>query len=130
MTARKPRKPAGLGPEGAALWGGVVQEMADDGLVLDARERRWLLDAAREADMIKELMAAMVGAPFMVRGSQGQDVAHPLIGELRQHRQTLAALLARVKLDDPREAAGTGTGSRTTSTQARTAALTRHHGVR
>lgn len=127
MTARKSRKPAGLGPEGARLWGEMVAEMAEDGLVPDARERRWLLDACREADMVADLMAALEGESRVVRGSQGQPVAHPLIGELRLHRQVLGGLLARVSTADPRDAAGSG--SRTTSTSARAAALARHRGA-
>ena len=127
MTTRKGRKPAGLGTEGARLWAEVTREMAEDGLVPSAQERRWLLDACREADVIADLMGALDGQPRVVQGSQGQPVAHPLIGELRLHRQVLGALLARVSTDDPRDAAGSG--SRTTSTSARTAALARHRGA-
>jgi len=81
MTPRKPRKPAGLGPEGAQLWREVTSEMAQDGLVPDSRERRWLLDADREADLIADLMTHLKGAPRVVKGSQRQDVAHPLLSE-------------------------------------------------
>ncbi len=76
-----------------------------------------------------DLMTHLEGAPRVVRGSQGQDVAHPLVSEIRQHRVVLGGLLARVSTIDPRDAAGTGSGSRTTSTSARAAALTRHHGA-
>ena len=127
MGVRKPPKPAGLGPEGARLWREVTSEMAEDGLVPSAQERRWLTDACREADLCADLMAALVDQPRTVRGSQGQPVVHPLISELRQHRTVLGALLARVSTADPQ--AVTGSGSRTTSSQARAAALTRHHGL-
>jgi len=125
MTPRKPRKPAGLGPEGAQLWREVTSEMAQDGLVADSRERRWLLDACREADLIADLMTHLEGAPRVVRGSQGQDVAHPLISEIRQHRVVLGGLLARVSVFDPRDASS-GTGTRTTTAMARAAAYARH----
>jgi hypothetical protein len=129
MTTSKSRPPAGLGPEGRTLWREIVQETADDGLILDARERRWLLDAAREADLCTAMMTQLDGADFMVKGSQGQPVAHPILGELRMHRAVIGGLLARIKLTDPSDSTGTGTGSRTTSTQARAAALARHRGI-
>jgi hypothetical protein len=129
MTTSKARPPAGLGPEGRTLWREITTETANDGLILDARERRWLLDAAREADLCTAMMTQLEGAPFMVKGSQGQDVINPLVSELRMHRGVIGGLLARIKLTDPSDGAGTGTGSRTTSTQARTAALARHRGI-
>ena len=36
-------------------------------------------DAAREADLIDDLAAALVDAPRLVMGSQGQQVINPLI---------------------------------------------------
>ena len=94
-------------------------------MVPDARERRWLLDACREADLVADLMAHLEGAPRVVKGSQGQDVAHPLISEIRQHRVVLGGLLGRVSVVDPRDASS-GTGSRTTTAMARAAAYARH----
>ena len=124
MGTRRPRKPAGLGLEGARLWAEVVAEMADDGLEPTSRERRWLEDACRTADMIGDMERALEGQPRVVKGSQGQPVAHPLIGEIRQHRTTLSALLARVQTEEPE--AGSGRGSATTSYAAREAARARH----
>lgn len=124
MGTGKPRKPAGLGSEGARLWSEVVAEMAGDGLVPTSRERRWLEDACRTADMIADMERALEGQPRVVKGSQGQPVAHPLIGEIRQHRTTLSSLLARVQTDEPE--AASGRGSRTTSWDAREAARKRH----
>ena len=68
------------------------------------------------------------GEPLTVLGSARQLVAHPLVGECRQSRNAIAALLARVGLEDPLAADRGGSGSRTTSQSARRAALTRHHG--
>jgi len=59
---------------------------------------RILLDACREADLIDELEAALVGQPRTVKGSQGQSVIHPIISELRQHRSVLSALLRSLDL--------------------------------
>ncbi len=122
MGVRKPRKPASLGAEGARLWAEITSEMAEDGLVPTSRERRWLEDACRTADSVADMEQALEGEPRIVRGSQGQPVAHPLIAEIRQHRVTLSALLARLEMTD---AEAVGTGGRTTSTQARAAAHSR-----
>jgi len=102
--------------------------MAKDGVVPTSQERRWLEDACRTADAIADLEDALTDQPRVVKGSQGQPVAHPLIGEIRQHRMALSALLARVKLFAEDEGTAAGSGSRTTSTQARAASLTRHYG--
>lgn len=128
MGVKKPRKPAGLGSEGGRLWAEVVSEMAEDGVVPTSAERRYLEDACRTADAITDMEGALVGQPRIVNGSQGQPVAHPLIAEIRQHRVTLSSLLARVKLFAEDDQSSTGSGSRTTSTAARAAALTRHYG--
>lgn len=119
--------PAGLGTEGRGLWRDVARQVADDGLAMDARERRWLRDACAEADVVAVLDAGLVDAPLMVRGSQGQDVINPVFSEIRQHREALGRLLARVRLDDPADAAE-ARGSRTTSTTARAASFARHYG--
>lgn len=126
MTVRKARKPAGLGPEGSQLWAEVVAEMALDGVDPTSKDRRWLLDACATADRIADLEAALQGQPRVVLGSQKQPVAHPLIAEIRQHRATLGALLARVEMTAQDDVARSGSGGRTTSSQARSAALVRH----
>ena len=87
--------PSGLGDAGQLLWSEISKKYG-----LRADEARVLEDAAREADLIAMLDAGMVGAPLLVRGSQGQDVINPLVSELRQHRATLAALLRQLKLPD------------------------------
>jgi hypothetical protein len=128
MAAKKPRTPSNLRESGSSLWRSIVNQVSADGLVLDARELRWLHDACDEADQLAALMVALADAPLTVLGSQRQPVANPLIGEARRCRVTIAGLLARVGLEDPEAAAGSGRGSRTTSTAARRAALTRHYG--
>lgn len=119
-TRMKP--PLGLGADGKALWQSVAEQVEGDGLELDARERRWLTDACAEADVVATLAAAMRTAPLMVKGSQGQDVINPVFTEVRQHREALARLLARLKLDDPAVA---GSVHRYDSTTARDAAFKR-----
>ena len=128
MAAKKPRAPANLCEPGATLWRSIVAQVAADGLVLDARELRWLHDACDEADQLDALMVALADAPLTVLGSQRQPVANPLIGEARRCRVTIAGLLARMGLEDPDVAAGGGRGSRTTSMSARGAANSRYYG--
>lgn len=120
--------PTTLGRSGRALWREIAGQVAADGLVLDAREAVLLTLACRETDQLAIIEDALVGASLMVRGSQGQEVAHPLIGEARRSRTTIAALLGKIEMEDPLAAAGPGKGARTTPGMARGAANSRHHG--
>lgn len=111
------RAPKGLGKAGRELW------HAFDDYELDPRERRLLLDAAREADLIAELDSALDGQELIVKGSQGQPAPHPMIPELRQHRNTVKLLLAGIHLPDTDGSAALGREWR-----ARNAARTRWSG--
>jgi hypothetical protein len=111
----KPKPPSGLESAGAALWRDVVGKYdlrVDELAVLEA--------ACKTADMIaildKEWSA--LGKPFLTRGSMGQDVIHPLIGERRAQQSAQAALFRQLKLPD--EAGGAGE-----SNQQRSAAQSR-----
>lgn len=90
-----PRMPSKLGPAGRALWKSIIPayELRPD-------ELRLLADACREADIIQRLEDELANAPLMVKGSQGQLVASPLVSEVRQHRAVLASLLRALKLPD------------------------------
>lgn len=102
QVKRKPTKPRGLKASGGKLWR-LISDPAKYELRPD--ELRILEDACREADLIDEIERQLEGEPFMVTGSQGQDVIHPLIPELRQHRATLTSMLLKLKLpDEPAEA--------------------------
>lgn len=96
MSARK--APAGLGTAGRALWRAVTADLAAQGLELRPDEAATLEAAARQADTIATLEGALKDAPLTVRGSQGQEVAHPLLAEVRLGRALLAQLLARLRL--------------------------------
>jgi hypothetical protein len=89
-----PAKPSHLGPEGEALWSAVTELHTD----LGPDTVRTLVDACREADLVQRLEEELRGEPLMVRGSQGQLVASPLVSEVRQHRSVLSALLKALKL--------------------------------
>lgn len=86
--------PTRLGPKSRKIWHSVV-----DDYDLSAAEARVLEDACREVDLIERMELEQRDAPLTARGSMGQPVPAPLIGELRQHRATLARLLAQLGLD-------------------------------
>lgn len=121
---RKTPAPKNMGTRGLRFWNRITSayELRADELVV-------LEDACREMKMIDLLEAALSGDSMTKRGSQGQPVINPIIPELRQHRATLKALLATLKLPDEAEGAEGGEVSR--SVQARDAAKSRwtvHHG--
>lgn len=107
--ATKPKTrpaPRALDAAGKRLW----QEVAGE-YELRPDEYRVLEDACREADLIDEMAKAQRGEPLLIEGSQGQMVLNPLVSELRQHRATLAGLLAKLKLPDmPASGEGEGDG--------------------
>lgn len=115
----KPKKPQNLGDDGSALWDSVVK-MHDD---LGPDTVRLLMDACREADIVARLEDEQRDQPLMVRGSQGQLVASPLISEVRQHRAVLAGLLKALKL--PQTAGDARRAEELVSEQAREAARAR-----
>lgn len=90
----KPRRPAGL-KRSATLWDQVTgtYELRPD-------EYRLLEDACRQADLIDKLQKEIDKAPLTVAGSMGQQVAHPVLQEIRQHRSTLQRMMAQLKLPD------------------------------
>lgn len=115
-----PEPPAGLGVRAAQLWQDIVEEQE-----LRTDELRVLEDACREVDLIERMHAELQGAPLVVKGSMGQDVANPLVQELRQHRALVARLLGSLKLSDDEDQ---GRDAQARSSQARKAALTRWRG--
>lgn len=92
MSEQEP--PAGLGDAGRQLWREVVDEfeLSGEGMEL-------LRQAARTVDEL-ELLRDALGTEkrLTVQGSTGQPRAHPLLAEVRAHRQTLARLLAALDL--------------------------------
>lgn len=124
MGTKPLRPPKGLDKAGAALWRAIAAQMHADGGELDARERQLLEDACRERDVLVGIEEEMVGQPRTSLGAQRQLVAHPLIGEARRSRQTIASLLKQINLD-PQSEHVEKRGSATTSWQARAAAQAR-----
>ena len=93
----KPKPPSTLAAAGKTLWSEHVKDYdfrVDELAVLEL--------ACRTADMIATLDKEWeaLGKPFMTRGSMGQDVIHPLIGERRAQQSQMATLLGKLKIPD------------------------------
>lgn len=89
--------PATLRSAGSTLWESVAGKYA-----LRPDELATLEDACLITDMVAALtdvwMAA--GGPTITKGSMGQEVIHPLIGEIRAQRMSRNALFRQLKLPD------------------------------
>lgn len=92
--------PAGLGPDGEALWGRIISDL-DEGWELDQRELHLLSEACKTADDLAALDAAIARDGRTVEGSRGQPVVHPGIAEVRQLRALQLRLLGALELSDP-----------------------------
>lgn len=88
--------PEGLKDAGRALWASYADYQ------LRPDERVHLRNACRTADMVAALESRWVeqGCPDVTTGSMGQEVIHPLIGELRMQQDALDRAIARIKLPD------------------------------
>jgi hypothetical protein len=87
--------PKGLGLTGKRLWRDISGKYE-----LRPDELRLLETSCKTADLIDRLEAAMDGQPAMVPGSRGQEIAHPLLAEIRMQRIAFSALLRSLKLPD------------------------------
>ncbi|WP_310962139.1 hypothetical protein [Nocardioides terrisoli] len=94
---KKSTAPADLSDAGRAVWDSIASRYA-----LRPDEVARLHAACRTADMVASLEAAWSerGCPMITTGSMGQEVIHPLIGELRAQRSALDGALTRLKLPD------------------------------
>ncbi len=133
MTAEHARPPASRPTalrargRGARLWRDVTGCYA-----LRVDELAVLEDACRHLDLVDRIEKEIVKArsSLTTAGSQGQSVANPLLGELRQSRDLVGRLLRSLHLpDDPeRGDLATGRGSNAASISARHAANARWGG--
>jgi hypothetical protein len=93
----KSKAPESLGSAGSAVWKAITgkYELRDDELAT-------LEDACAITDMIAALTEAWAedGKPMTTKGSMGQQVIHPLIGEIRTQRLARNALWRQLKLPD------------------------------
>ena len=95
MVVVPEKAPPGLLAGGRKLW----REVAKDHQ-LRPDQYRILFEACCEADLIDRLQADLKDTPTTTRGSMGQEVAHPILSELRQHRGTLNTLIRGLALED------------------------------
>jgi hypothetical protein len=103
-----PKAPTGLRASGKALWAAVVGKY-----VLTAGELEVLRQAVRTADEVDRLERAVRALPdFVTIGSTGQPRAHPLLSEVRAHRQLLERLCGSLNLPDDDQAVGLRGSSR------------------
>lgn len=114
MADRKP--PTRLSKSAHALWDDVTSEWD-----LRPDELRMLEDACREASLVDRIEREL-SAGLLTLGSTGQVRAHPLLGEVRQHRVAMSQLLSRLNLPDA-DAEGRAQDAR--SQHARLAAVAR-----
>lgn len=89
------KPPTRLGAKARHLWAEITGAYE-----LRADELRVLEDSCREVDLIERMEAEQRDLPLVAKGSMGQDVAAPLVQELRQHRTALARLLQQLKLPE------------------------------
>lgn len=87
--------PAKLGAKAERLWASTTEKWD-----LRPDELRVLEDACRQVDLVERIEKELADQDLIVRGSQGQPVANPLVQEIRQHRATLQRLLGALKLPD------------------------------
>lgn len=93
----KPKPPSTLASAGKAVWSAVVAKYD-----LRADELVTLEDACAASDMVAALTSVWEdeGRPVTTKGSMGQQVIHPLIGEIRTQRAARNALFRQLKLPD------------------------------
>lgn len=102
MTTKHPA-PDTLAAAGKSLWVKIVETYE-----LRADELATLEDACAATDMIAALTSVWEGEgrPVTTKGSMGQQVIHPLIGEIRIQRAARNALWRQLKLPDSDATAG------------------------
>jgi hypothetical protein len=93
--ASRPRTPASLAARGKRFWVATVEEYE-----LNAAGLALLEECARLLDEIDGMRAAVKRDGATVTGSRKQPRPHPLLGEIRQARLTLARMLKVLDLPD------------------------------
>lgn len=107
MTAQTyPKPPANLAVDGRRFWHTVTAD-----LELSTSELVLLECVCQTLDIIARLEPAVDEAPLTVTGSQGQEVIHPLVPELRAQRAALVALLKHLALPDVDDGVQTASSS-------------------
>jgi P27 family predicted phage terminase small subunit len=100
-----PRAPAGLDKAGRALWRGILTDVsakASDEFTADlpAIDLELLAQACAIKDRIAALDAVVKRDGVTSRGSKGQKIVHPAVGEIRQQQLALSRLLTALGIED------------------------------
>lgn len=95
MTTTKPKTPDGLKERGAGFWKRTLKDYE-----LTDSEVQLLAETCRTLDNLDALADAVATDGATVKGSMGQTVVHPALGEARGQRQVLHKLLAALALPD------------------------------
>jgi hypothetical protein len=102
------KPPTGLRAPGRRLWVSVAERY-----VLTASELEMLGQACRTCDELDRLEKAVRALPeLVVSGSTGQPKAHPLLAEVRAHRQLLERLTTALCLPHESEEVGLRPGQK------------------
>jgi hypothetical protein len=70
-------------------------------------EREVLVALCHAVDQLGRLNAEMATAPLMVKGSRGQQIANPLLAQIRAYDKTVESLQRALCLPPPGEKVGT-----------------------
>lgn len=116
MAGKKATDPVFASDDARTLWDETTQVYA-----LAAHEKLILKGACSALDKIAALEGELDGASLMSKGSMGQDVANPLLGELRQTQAAFDRAMKQLALPD---AEGADAGAQRSSS-ARAAAAAR-----
>lgn len=103
MAARAPHRPdppAELGAAGAALWADFIGDI-EVGWELDIRELHFLRRACIIEDRLLDLDSAVDRDGVTTKGSRGQVVEHPALGEGRQLTLAQFRLLSAIQTVNP-----------------------------
>lgn len=95
MTQKKPPAPADLAATGKALWRKLV-----GAYTFQPAELALLEAAARQADTVAALEAAIAEDGMMVTGSAGQPRLNAAVAEARQGRLAFAKLIDALAIPD------------------------------
>ena len=95
VKLKPPKPPPNLGVEGRRFWREVLSQY-----LLRPDEVAVLEHACRTLSLIAQLQTELDASGLMVKGSMGQDVANPLLAEIRQQRNLLRALMKQLAIPD------------------------------
>lgn len=93
--AEKRKAPESLGAAGRRLWDTTLETYT-----LAEHELDVLQEACYTLDLLQTMRRRVKKDGVMSTGSMGQDVVHPLIGEIRQQRGLFSQLMNALKLPD------------------------------